>query len=270
MNCQNEEKSLITECSEMVLKEIAAEKKRFEECRELINQVELESIILSQWLVAAGQSLPLRIGHFFTELKHALCGKTKEERRNSWRWLLGNRGSVSSYNYIHQSSVCSAKIQESLKTLKSYVDSNWGNASEIEYKKYCTPDLKDFESMISQYNHHTVLVCPSLVDWNIPLFQRPQQIALALAGQGILVIYETKNSMYDNIHEVKQLSNNLFLVPTERFIPVMRILQEKRLDIFLDIYSTDMNHSMNWINSFEKQGCHILYEYVDEISVNGK
>ncbi|WP_281216951.1 methyltransferase domain-containing protein [Lysinibacillus capsici] len=104
-----------------------------------------------------------------------------------------------------------------------------------------------------------IIVFPPLVDWNIPLYQRPQHIALNLAEKGYLYFFCTANMQYDNIGGFEKLSDSCYV--TNRF----DLLQTEIDSKILHLYSTDMNPHKDLIDSTIANGNKILYEYIDEI-----
>lgn len=109
-------------------------------------------------------------------------------------------------------------------------------------------------------NHQNVkgvIIFPPLIDWNLPLFQRPQHMALNMAKRGYLVFYCTGNNKYDNIVGFKKLTDNLYL--TSEY----RLLVNKLKKCWICIYST------SWMSHKEiqqlKKNNFIIYDYVDEI-----
>jgi len=105
-----------------------------------------------------------------------------------------------------------------------------------------------------------VIISPPLRDWNIPLYQRPQHLAVNLAAQGATYFYCTDNKLYDDISGFKEVKPGCFL--TNRFDLVDKI--DVRHKVY-DIYSTD--NMMNWefISRRLDSGGTFLYQYIDEI-----
>ena len=230
---------------------------------------------IAYWLQVAGRSEPMRAAHFFIQLKHALFG-TKEERKECWRWLRGDRSFVCKYSYIHQSAVKAANLLVHLQTIKDISEVALGTIRFCESSNHlCVADgysqdipPEEWEKLmdiIDAYEGKSILVLPELIDWNIPLFQRPQQLAMAFAQMGILFIYFTPNGI-DNIHSVKKIMGCCVLLPSDWFETTIAFLLQRKLDVILDIWSTDNKHFMPWINQLKERGCRILYEYTDEIS----
>ena len=104
-----------------------------------------------------------------------------------------------------------------------------------------------------------IISCP-LLDWNIPLFQRPQQIAIHLAKAGHLYYYCTVNRSCDSVWGYEELATGLYL--TNRF---HRLMASSGRHV-LHIYSTDLGVEWTLIEKELESGNVVLYEYIDEIN----
>jgi hypothetical protein len=102
-----------------------------------------------------------------------------------------------------------------------------------------------------------VFVHAPLIDWNTPLFQRPQQMAAALARNGAFVIYRTYRYRYDTFEGSWQLAPNL--VVTDEFT----MLSDTLAGCWFDFYSTS-SWPVAKIQSIGSRN-HVIYEYVDHI-----
>ena len=99
-------------------------------------------------------------------------------------------------------------------------------------------------------------------EWNLPIFQRPQQIALALTENrdDVLYFYCTTNCNYDNVDRIQKINDNLYV--TTEYEYLMEIKTNKRI---LHLYSTDIVSSIYEIEDAFENNDKILYEYIDEI-----
>ncbi|MCK6683590.1 MAG: polysaccharide pyruvyl transferase family protein [Thermoanaerobaculia bacterium] len=98
-----------------------------------------------------------------------------------------------------------------------------------------------------------VVVFPPSVSWEIPLFQRPQQMALAFARLGCLVFYcDYQSPLGPGFHEVRP---GLFRcdVPIETFRALSRVLL------------IVLSYNRHWIAHFTDPL--VIYEYIDELDV---
>lgn len=110
-------------------------------------------------------------------------------------------------------------------------------------------------------NKEYIVVFPPLVDWNIPLFQRPQHIALNLAELGNTYFYCTTNT-YDKTENFDALEGlpNLYL--TNQYEAVMKAPVKK----VFHMYAQDFNIKKEDVDKILDEGNIILYEYIDALS----
>jgi len=115
---------------------------------------------------------------------------------------------------------------------------------------------------INSSPNNTIVLSLSMVDWNVPLFQRPQHVAQELAMLGVTYIYNTINS-YDMVFGCRKLQKNLLL--TDHYDEAYKIIADKKK--FIHLYSTNISEEDTVrINQAIEKGDTILYEYIDEIS----
>jgi len=101
--------------------------------------------------------------------------------------------------------------------------------------------------------YRTIIVFPPSLDWNVQLFQRPQQMALALAKQGALVFY---------IQPKPDHKKQPFQLVRKRLY-----LCHVHVDTF-QILSNPLIYLLTWNSRYASQFIHprILYDYVDDIN----
>lgn len=95
-----------------------------------------------------------------------------------------------------------------------------------------------------------------VTEWHLRLFQRPQQMALALGRLGYLVIYKTPYPVLDEVVGVRNLAPNVYLTSDKHFSFIEGAVHS--------IYSTSIVHPLNWIEGRSSSFC-AIYEYVDHI-----
>jgi glycosyltransferase involved in cell wall biosynthesis len=102
-------------------------------------------------------------------------------------------------------------------------------------------------------NARSVFVFAPGLDWYRQLFQRPQQLAMALANQGALVFYTQLTPLEDN-NRIQLISDRLFLcsIPLEQF---------SVLDNYF-VYLLTWN--CKYLLKFDHPN--ILYDYLDDIT----
>lgn len=143
------------------------------------------------------------------------------------------------------------KVKKILKYLqKLYMDIRYKNA-------YC----KQLENILKQYHGLPVIIFPPLLDWNIPLFQRPQHIAINLAKQGYLYFFCTIND-YDHIRGFRKINKTLTLYVTDQYDLLLKRIKCKVLHMYAQDFSISSSFVKNMINRHNI----ILYEYVDALT----
>ncbi len=135
------------------------------------------------------------------------------------------------------------------------------SAHEIEKHKNEKKHLAELEEILVKHPQKTIIILPMLVDWNIPLFQRPQHLAKNLAKEGFLYFYCTGNMQYDHIDGFEEISKNCYL--TNRFDLVDKIEGRRK---FYDLSSTDNITDWHFVIDRLQRGDGIIYQYIDEIS----
>lgn len=99
-------------------------------------------------------------------------------------------------------------------------------------------------------------------EWNLPIFQRSQQVALELSSRDdVLYFFCTANCHYDNLQDVyEEINPNLYLVTDYDFL--ISVKTRKRV---IHLYSTDTISDYSIIEDAKNRADKILYEYIDEI-----
>jgi len=106
-----------------------------------------------------------------------------------------------------------------------------------------------------------VIVFRPVVDWNLPLFQRPQHIAKRLADEGFLFFYCTVNG-FDSIDGFEQVHPGCYV--TNQFEIVDQLPGLK----IIHLYAADPKCSWEYIQKHKEAGDVVIYEYIDEIHVD--
>lgn len=119
--------------------------------------------------------------------------------------------------------------------------------------------LKD---KINDEKYKYVFVFYPYVEWNLPIFQRPHQIALELSKRDdILYFFCSSNCNHDKIEGVYQeINNNLYVVTDYEFL--CNIETDKRV---IHLYSADTVSNYSVVEDALKRKDKVLYEYIDEI-----
>lgn len=104
-------------------------------------------------------------------------------------------------------------------------------------------------------NKGEVIIFSPSIEWNIHLFQRPQQLALALARLGNLVFYPDPPVDKKRTLEIKEYIPNLFLLNMD-----LEVLSKIRSPLVFTLC-----YNSFYLRYFQKP--HIIYEYIDELSI---
>ena len=121
---------------------------------------------------------------------------------------------------------------------------------------------KKIDELFENPKYKYIFVFYPYTEWNLPIFQRPQQIALALTENrdDVLYFYCTINFNYDSIDRLEKINENLYV--TTEYEYLMEKKTDKRI---LHLYSTDIVSSISDIEESFENHDKILYEYIDEI-----
>jgi len=119
---------------------------------------------------------------------------------------------------------------------------------------------QEFEQKILRNicQYRGLFVQETVIDWHTPLFQRPQQMALALEKLGYLVIYKTKNARYDQVDGYEQVAPGIWLTNRDHVDTVRGAVRS--------FYSTDPFSTTAAMLKRKRQYGPVIYEYVDHIA----
>lgn len=120
-------------------------------------------------------------------------------------------------------------------------------------------DREMLASILERHADKPAVICPPLLNWHVPLFQRPQHLAAALSRRGFLYFYCTDNCLFDNVRGFEPLAENLYL--SNRYSLLLKQPGKK----IIHLYSTDYRTTADWIIQQISLGNIIIYEYIDEI-----
>ena len=113
-----------------------------------------------------------------------------------------------------------------------------------------------------------IILWRSSFGWQVPLFQRPQHIARALARSGTLVLYEVSRRT-DRCLTLRRQEERLWLFNfTNRALNrlLLRELGRDGRPKYVQLYSTDWKLSVRQLERLRARGFGLIYEYVDAIS----
>lgn len=101
-----------------------------------------------------------------------------------------------------------------------------------------------------------VFIQEAVIDWNVPLYQRPQHISSALGRLGYLVIYRTNNWTRDNVDGFREVEKNVWITNRDEVNNLTGVIRS--------IYSTAYSNLPELIEKNGRKGISI-YEYIDHI-----
>lgn len=162
-----------------------------------------------------------------------------------------------------------------LKTIKksiTYINANYINkiniSKRIKFNKEKDNISKYIDEFLSSKNYDRILVWRGSFGWNVPLFQRPQQIANILSDKRCLIFYEVTR-MTDKVDFIKKEKNNLYLVDYEinNFEKLLfQKLKETNIPKYLQLYSTCWDVKKEEVDLYVNNGFGMLYEYIDDLN----
>lgn len=116
------------------------------------------------------------------------------------------------------------------------------------------------EAILQNFQGRPVIVFHPGLEWNMPLFQRPQHIAIHLAGAGALYFYATPNAKHDAQRGFKEIIPGCYL--TDRFDLLSQLQGRQK---FLHLYSSDMGLDAPLLDQLRHDWPNLIYEYIDEL-----
>lgn len=164
------------------------------------------------------------------------------------------------------------KVQDKLFRIKYYANHRQYKAAIAElfspsiqlYKKlsYALQRKRLLKTLERDLKNKIVIIFPPTIDWHMPLFQRPQQLALAYSKkENLKVLFITKNIQYDSVLLLEKVNANLWLCNEEyidEVIPHLKTAQERIISI---------SWTLNKIYCEKIKPAKIIYEYIDELEV---
>ena len=125
----------------------------------------------------------------------------------------------------------------------------------------------ELDNILSENKGKTkgIIIYPPTVDWNVPLFQRPQQLALELSKRGFLFFYCT-NNIFDRVSGFSNINNQLIL--TDKYSLLLN-----EIDNYI-FYLNSTNLVITIIDIEEmlekSKNVFIVYDYIDDLSVTSE
>ncbi len=137
----------------------------------------------------------------------------------------------------------------------------------IKFRKNKGNIIEKFDAILNG-EFDRIIVWRSSIGWSIPLFQRPQQLALELAREKTLVFFEVTR-LTDKINFIRKKEDNLYLVDfsCKEFSNLFHeMLNNTDKPKYLFTASTCWDLSDKVVMSYVSKGYKFLYDYLDELS----
>lgn len=158
------------------------------------------------------------------------------------------------------------------KKTYNYVMANYINKINLRKRLYFNNNNQklsiEIDNILKNNNYDRILVWRGSFGWNVPLYQRPQQIARSLIKQKCLIFYEVTR-MTDKVDFIKKETDNLYLVNYELkkfenllFKKLMNVSKPK----YLQLYSTCWDVRKEEVDLYVNNGFKMLYEYIDDLN----
>ena len=123
-----------------------------------------------------------------------------------------------------------------------------------------TTDLnwKAFSEQVLSRRHQYkgIFVQEPTIEWNAPLYQRPQHMSAALGRRGYLVIYKTYNLSGDDVDGYREISQNVWLTNQEEVNDIEGVVRS--------FYSTAYTNWPDLMLKNSNKGI-LVYEYIDHV-----
>lgn len=132
------------------------------------------------------------------------------------------------------------------------------------YNKLSSPIFlkKSLNLFASEVVGKRIVIFPPTLDWHMPLFQRPHQLAKAYAKKdNTLAIYITTNIKYDHVTYMEKIDTRLWLVNESFFLVILRKL-DSALQTIMSISWTPNKRFLDLLTPD-----YLIYEYIDELEI---
>lgn len=111
-------------------------------------------------------------------------------------------------------------------------------------------------------SHKKVMLIAPTIEWNMPMFQRPQQLACAYAKKkDMVVIYFTPNFMYDRIKIAEETRTNLFVFNPFYMNDLVKILSVAKETILTLAWPSNIDYVKRLLPQ------KVIYEYIDDLHI---
>lgn len=118
---------------------------------------------------------------------------------------------------------------------------------------------EEFETeVLSQRDQYKgIFIQEVIIDWGVPLYQRPQHLASALGRLGYLVIYRTMNNLVDRVNGIRHVADNVWLTNCAQADEIPGAVRST--------YSTSFYLKVRDLVQKVHPDRFLVYEYIDHI-----
>lgn len=162
-------------------------------------------------------------------------------------------------------------FEETIKKTYKYFMANYFNkinlVKKASYRRQKQDILKEIDKILNG-NYKRLLVWRGSFGWDVPLYQRPQQIARCLSDDDCLILYEVTR-MTDKTKFIEKAKKNLYLINYEisKFEEdLFERLKEVNKPKYLQLYSTSWDVKKEEVDIYVENGFKLLYEYIDDLN----
>lgn len=140
--------------------------------------------------------------------------------------------------------------QRTLSSLHGLVRRIRGQALDLSFKDFRASVLTE------RHAYKGVFIQERVIDWGVPLYQRPQHMATALGNLGYLVIYKSFGHV-DGVYGFRQVAKNVW---------VTNLDLDDIDDAVFSIYSTSYGLAEDVVAHGVNKNQVFVYEYIDHLS----
>lgn len=141
--------------------------------------------------------------------------------------------------------------------------------SKIKWKAYFLfSDRKAtilFEAALKINPNKPIVIFRPVISWNVPLYQRPQHVAVEMSKKNILYVFATIGG-YDELITFKKINESSSLYLTSNYNAILKsVLKQPKIrsKLILHCYAQDPSLFIEEIELVLNNGGKVLYEYID-------
>lgn len=124
------------------------------------------------------------------------------------------------------------------------------STTDMNWESFCAQVLR------RRHEYKGIFVQEPTIEWNTPLYQRPQHMSAALGRRGHLVIYKTYNLCGDDVDGFREICQNVWLTNQQEVDDIEGVVRS--------FYSTAYANWPDLMLKNSKKGV-LVYEYIDHV-----